>query len=81
MILLFALCPQMKCSQRVKEIRGLDVDPDFAETVELCFEHGSPRFRSWAKTSKLVVNVFLCITQLSFCCVYFVFASTSFKQV
>ena len=28
-----------------------------------------------------VVNVFLCITQLGFCCVYFVFVSQNLKMV
>lgn len=71
----------MKCSRRVKEKRGLTEDPDFAETVEMCFELGAPRLRSWSKAAKHIVNTFICVTQIGFCCVYFVFASTTLNQV
>lgn len=65
----------------VKNKMNLDEDPDFAEAVELCFENGPEPLRSWSRTMKSVVNVFICATQIGFCCVYFVFASTSLKQV
>lgn len=55
--------------------------PDFAETVELCFANGPPVLRPVAPTMKKIVNLFLCVTQLGFCCVYFVFISTNTKQV
>lgn len=71
----------LNCSRKVKNKIGADEDPDFAETVELSFEHGAPRLRSWAPASKVIVNTFICLTQLGFCCVYFVFASSSLKQV
>lgn len=55
--------------------------PDFAETVGLCFECGPPKLRPWANLMKLLVNIFICVTQLGFCCVYFVFISSNLKQV
>lgn len=55
--------------------------PDFAETVGLCFKNGPPRFRGWAKPMKMAVNIFICVTQLGFCCIYFVFISSNFKQI
>nr|XP_019525586.2 proton-coupled amino acid transporter-like protein CG1139 isoform X1 [Aedes albopictus] len=55
--------------------------PDFAETVGLCFQKGPPRFRRLAKPMKLAVNIFICVTQLGFCCIYFVFISSNFKQI
>lgn len=56
-------------------------NPDFAETVELCFANGPPRIRAWSKFIKLIVNVLICITQLGFCCIYIVFISESFEQL
>lgn len=72
---------QLKCSRTVKLRENRAVDPDFAETVELSFKHGPAPLRRCAPHAKFIVNLFLCVTQLSFCCVYFVFASSSFKQI
>lgn len=55
--------------------------PDFAETIEQCFEAGPEKTRSWSKVMKTLVNIFICVTQLGFCCIYFVFISTNVKQV
>lgn len=55
--------------------------PDFADTVQLCFENGPPLLRGWSKTMRTIVNIFLCVTQFGFCCVYFVFISSNLKQV
>uniref|UniRef100_A0A182W4M9 Amino acid transporter transmembrane domain-containing protein n=1 Tax=Anopheles minimus TaxID=112268 RepID=A0A182W4M9_9DIPT len=54
---------------------------DFADTVALCFAYGPPSVRSWAPTMKNAVNIFICVTQLGFCCIYFVFISSNFKQI
>lgn len=72
---------QLKCSRKVKEKLNLEQDPDFAETVELCFENGPQKLQKFAKSSKIIVNVFICVTQLGFCCVYFVFSSSNLNQV
>lgn len=64
-----------------EEKTATEDDPDFAETVELCIANGPPRIRKWSKTIRLLVNIFICVTQIGFCCVYFVFISTNFKQV
>ena len=60
---------------------GHEKNPDFAETVEMCFNDGPGRVKNWAKASKITVNVFICITQMGFCCIYFVFISSSLQQV
>lgn len=64
-----------------QEKTAIDEDPDFAETVELCVANGPPKIRNSAAFIKFLVNVFICVTQLGFCCVYFVFIATNFKQV
>uniref|UniRef100_A0A182P7V6 Amino acid transporter transmembrane domain-containing protein n=1 Tax=Anopheles epiroticus TaxID=199890 RepID=A0A182P7V6_9DIPT len=54
---------------------------DFADTVALCFAYGPPAVRPWAPAMKNAVNIFICVTQLGFCCIYFVFISSNFKQI
>lgn len=55
---------------------------DYAKAAELAFlTSGSPTLAKLAPHARKIVNVFLCITQLGFCCVYFVFVSQNLKQV
>lgn len=55
--------------------------PDYADTVELCFINGPHRLRRWSRFMKFMINTFICVTQLGFCCIYFVFIATNFEQV
>lgn len=78
----------MSCAQKMRAIQNdssekiEDIDdPDFAETVELCFRNGPPRLRPWSRFVKFVVNFFICLTQLGFCCIYFKFISDNFEQL
>lgn len=72
---------QLNVSKRMKHKFGYENDPDFAETVELAFESGPQLFRNWARPMKIVVNIFICVTQIGFSAIYFVFISSSIKQV
>lgn len=65
----------------MKEKTGMLHPPGFAQTVELCFSTGHPALKKIAPMMRRLVDLFLCITQLGFCCVYFVFVSTNLKQV
>ncbi|XP_046996837.1 proton-coupled amino acid transporter-like protein CG1139 isoform X2 [Schistocerca americana] len=71
----------MAASREMGERMKLPRQPAFAETVELCFQAGPLRLRKYARFARWLVDVFLCITQLGFCCVYFVFVANSIKQV
>ncbi|KAF5287223.1 hypothetical protein FQA39_LY16000 [Lamprigera yunnana] len=53
----------------------------FAEVAGLCLETGSEENRRFARFFKLTINIFLCITQMGFCCVYFVFVATNLHDV
>nr|CAD7446765.1 unnamed protein product [Timema bartmani] len=53
---------------------------DFSEVVEAAFATGPSRLRNYSHFSKIIVNVFLCITQLGFCCVYFVFVAANLSE-
>ncbi|KAF5271051.1 hypothetical protein FQR65_LT00470 [Abscondita terminalis] len=56
-------------------------NPDYATTVEICFANGPTKLRFLAQYMRKTVNVILCLTQLGFCCVYFVFIGTNLKQI
>ena len=54
----------------------------YSDVAEVCFATSrSSRLRSFSSTARTVIDVFLCITQLGFCCVYFVFISQNMQQI
>ncbi|CAH0392886.1 unnamed protein product [Bemisia tabaci] len=48
---------------------------DFAEVAETAFATGPERLRKFSTVFRMLVNTFLIITQIGFCCAYFVFVS------
>ncbi|XP_032691428.1 proton-coupled amino acid transporter 1 isoform X2 [Odontomachus brunneus] len=72
----------IKCNEEVtRRVGDGDGASGFAGTVEMCFATGPLGLRRYSSLMRKLVNVFLCVTQLGFCCVYFVFISTNMKQV
>ncbi|CAH1099193.1 unnamed protein product [Psylliodes chrysocephalus] len=71
----------LQAAKTLRERHQVKVPPDFAETVELCFEKGPPKMSRLSGFMRKLVNFCLCTTQLGFCCVYFVFISDNIKQV
>jgi proton-coupled amino acid transporter len=71
---------QVKCShelcQRI-QVPALG----FSEVCETAFKTGPPNLRKYSQAVMIIVNVFLCITQLGFCCVYFVFVAANLEEV
>ena len=54
----------------------------YSDVAETSFATSdSPRLRRASRTARRVIDIFLCITQLGFCCVYFVFISHNLQQV
>jgi solute carrier family 36 (proton-coupled amino acid transporter) len=72
----------LKCSHKMKEKNKLTTKPDYAETVELCFASSSnKKWQKLAPTMKAVCNLFICVTQIGFCCIYLLFVGSNLKQV
>ncbi|XP_053623876.1 proton-coupled amino acid transporter-like protein CG1139 isoform X1 [Plodia interpunctella] len=71
----------LDCSDEMYRQTKRDKPPNFPDTVYLVFLHGPPRLRRLATTMRILVNMFLCITQLGFCCVYIVFIANNVKMI
>ncbi|KAL1489695.1 hypothetical protein ABEB36_013635 [Hypothenemus hampei] len=53
----------------------------FSEVVEVSFRTGPEFLQKYSKFAKCLINTFLFITQLGFCCVYFVFVAANLQEV
>lgn len=72
----------LNCSAAMKEQMNLEKYPDYAETVELVFlRSNNDRWKKCARPMRSTCNAFICVTQLGFCCIYFLFIGTNLKQV
>ncbi|XP_068245513.1 proton-coupled amino acid transporter-like protein pathetic isoform X2 [Palaemon carinicauda] len=52
----------------------------YEESAKACFEHGPEGCKKYANAVGYLIKTFLIITQLGFCCVYFVFIPQNLKQ-
>lgn len=84
-LILGAICTHcmhmlVKCSHelcRRKQVPSLS----FSEVCHSAFETGPAGLRKYALLARQTINIFLCITQLGFCCVYFVFVAGNLQEV
>ncbi|XP_040170575.1 proton-coupled amino acid transporter-like protein CG1139 isoform X1 [Anopheles arabiensis] len=53
----------------------------FADVCQRAFESGPIGLRRYSKLATNLINMFLVITQLGFCCVYFVFVAANLREV
>ncbi|CAH1979959.1 unnamed protein product [Acanthoscelides obtectus] len=53
----------------------------FPEVAENALKTGPKPLQRYAPYARTIINVFLCITQLGFCCVYFVFVAANVHDI
>lgn len=70
----------VKCSHELCR-RTQKPSLNFSEVVECSFKTGPDVLQKYSKLVKSTINIFLCITQLGFCCVYFVFVAANLHDV
>ncbi|XP_041988279.1 proton-coupled amino acid transporter 2 [Aricia agestis] len=70
----------VRCSRELC-IRNQRPSMNFADVVEEAFAMGPIFLRPHAKKIRHVVDIFLVITQLGFCCVYFLFVATNLQDI
>lgn len=85
-ILIGAICiynnhSLIRSSIEIRKKLHLSHEPNFPETVELCFEYGPLVFRKWRNFVRHTVKIFIISTQLGFCSVYFVFVASTLQTI
>ncbi|XP_022905511.1 proton-coupled amino acid transporter-like protein pathetic isoform X2 [Onthophagus taurus] len=53
----------------------------FSEVAEMAMQLGPAPFQKFSKSVRKLVDIFLCCTQLGFCCVYFVFVAANLHDI
>lgn len=70
----------VKCSEIMRREFELERRPDYAETLELSLM-SNEKWQKHSKVMKRTCNIFLIVTQLGFCAVYFLFIGNNVKNV
>jgi proton-coupled amino acid transporter len=70
----------VNCAHKICRRTG-SVSMDYGDVVQESFKIGPERLRKLSKFSRVLVNIFLCITQFGFCTVYILFVADNMKQV
>lgn len=68
-------CSRLICERMDKQIL------DYGDVFALCLETGPRKFQKFSNGGRYMVNAFLILVQLGFCCVYIVFISRNIQQV
>lgn len=70
----------LRSAANVREHYGLVRIPDYGETFQLALL-ANDNWKNHARKMKIVSNIFLILTQLGFCAVYFVFIGSTMHHV
>ncbi|XP_044757220.1 proton-coupled amino acid transporter 2-like [Coccinella septempunctata] len=70
----------VRAADQVAFNHDYNVKPDYAETVMVGFMDGPEKTRNLCFFMKRLVNAFLIITEMGFCCVYLVFMGESLEK-
>lgn len=79
-VLLYEQHVLLKCATDVRNHYGLQKRTDYGETFQLALL-ANDKWKKHARLMKIVTNLFLILTQLGFCAVYFVFIGNTMKNV
>ena len=70
----------INCSEQLQNDYKLEKRPNYPKTMELSFKSGPENLQKYSMQMKKLCNIFIVITQLGFCCIYFLFVGTNVKQ-
>lgn len=84
-ILLAIICVNLqhvliKCSDKLAKDFNFNKRLDYADTLELSLL-ANEKWKNFAKPMKIICNIFLIITQLGFCAVYFIFIGKNLRTL
>lgn len=61
----------LRCASNVRKFFQLTTRPDYGDTFQLAFL-SNEKWKKQARKMKIITNIFLILTQLGFCAIYFV---------